>query len=233
MKILRKESLWIAIIAGIFTILATVISGVFDISSNRDSTPTLQLVDVLMRNNTFDIKVKNSSENEILIKEFEFVISEFRPAECGPLMPSHRYEIEGNFNENTGVVKSSSMADAHRRLGIKLSHMIKPRSVDRFEIKINVNEPKGNQCVNGAQVNGVVNIYYDQSGLLSYEMLSIWLSIENEFEIGKNRRKGASRKTYNQIAEDLYLQPHNNLHAAPHRGVSLRMMKPVHPSRNA
>ena len=180
MKILRKESFWIAIIAGIFTILATVISGVFDISSNRSSTPTLQLVDVVTRNNTFDIKVKNSSVNEVLIKEFEFVISEFRPAACGPLRPSYRYEIEGNFNENTGVVKSNSMANVKKRLKIKLSHMIKPRSVDRFEIKVNVNEPKGNQCVNGAQVKGIVNIYYDQSGHISSETLTFWLSIKNE-----------------------------------------------------
>ncbi len=196
MKILSKESLWLAIIAGVFTILAAIISGVFHISSNRVSIPSLQLVDVLFRKNAFDIKVKNSSANEVLIKEFEFVVSEFIPANCGPLIPSHRYEIEGYFNEKTGVVKSNSIEETNNRLKIKLSHMIKPRSVDRFEITVNVNEPKGNECVNGAQVKGIVNIYYDHSGQVSSEVLKIWLSIKSE--PGNNSRKVNSRETYNK-----------------------------------
>jgi len=177
MKILKKESLLIAIIAGIFTIFATMISGVFGIISKNDSTPSLQLVDIVTKNNTFDIKVKNPSENEVLIKEFKFVISEFRPTDCGPLRSSHRYEIVGDFNGNIGVVKSNSVTDEYKKLQIKLSHMVKPRSVDRFLIKVRVKEPKGNECISRARISGVVNIYYDQSGIISSENISFWISI--------------------------------------------------------
>ena len=74
--------------------------------------------------------------------------------------------------------------------------MIKPRSVDRFEIKVNINEPKGNECVIGAQVKGIVNIYYEQSGQVSSEGLKFWLHIKNES--GMNSRKGVLRDTYNK-----------------------------------
>ena len=98
----------------------------------------------------------------------------------GPQSAGLNSEIEGYFNDNAGVVKSNSIEDTSKNLIIKLSHMIKPRSVDRFEIKVSVNKPKGNKCVNGAQVKGVVNIYYDESGQISSEVLKIWLSTKNE-----------------------------------------------------
>ena len=59
----------LAVVAGIFSIIATIISGYIAFKSSEKQTSMLEFVDVVVRNNDFDIKIKNLSEYESLIKE--------------------------------------------------------------------------------------------------------------------------------------------------------------------
>ena len=167
----KKDVVIGALIAGVFTVAAAIVSGVFSLlTQNINESPltvsTLQIVDVSAEQGLLDIKLKNPGDNPVYVKELKLHISNVRNggSTCGPLYPSQIYMIEGSLKNLSSIVTSNS---SNQPLSIKLSQVVPAHGVDRFQVKLRVKKPKWHECLDVVQLAGITEILFDENGVIT------------------------------------------------------------------
>ena len=178
----KKEAVVSALIAGIFAVFAALVTGVFSLITDKPDvpalslvrTPDLQLVDVSAVGEVIDIKLKNTGNDPVLVKEIMFYFSSVSLGNCGPLRPSQYYVIEGSVGEILDLLNNDSTSK-EPKLELKVSQVVPAHGVDRFQIALKLKEPKWSECLNQVLIKGHASILFDERGVIESDEITMWL----------------------------------------------------------